>query len=339
MPVFVTGGSGVVGAAVLERLVAAGREVVALARSDGAAERVTELGASRVVRGDVLDDAGLAEGMAGCETVFHIAGVNQMCVADPAPMFRANIEGSRRVMRAAAHAGVGRVVYTSSAAALGEVRGTVGTETSVHRGTYLSRYEQSKHVAEQAVWAEAERSGVDTIAVLPSSVQGPGRAGGTGKILLDFVNGSLPAIIDSRLSIVDIADCADGHVLAESHGEPGERYVLNGATMTVREGLELLSEVTGVEAKVRSLPGPVASLAAVGVAAVSRVRGRTPRFCSEMVRTLRHGHAYDGSKASRALGLEYTPAAQTLERTIRWFAEQGMVRRDLPRLGISASPS
>lgn len=339
MPVFVTGGSGVVGAAVLERLATTGREVVALARSDEAAATVTGLGAARVVRGDVLDEEALAEGMDGCATVFHIAGVNDMCVADPGPMFRANIEGSRRVMRAAAAAGVERVVYTSSAAAIGEVRGTVGTETSIHRGSYLSRYEQSKHVAEQVVWAEAEAGGVDTVAVLPSSVQGPGRSGGTGKILLDFVNGTLPAIIDSRLSIVDVADCAAGHVLAEQHGQPGERYLLNGATMTVREGLELLAEATGVDATVRSLPGPLASAAAGMIAGVSRARGRTPRFCPEMVRTLRHGHAYDGSKATRDLGLEYTPAEETLARTIRWFAEQGMVTRDLPGLGITAAAS
>ena len=337
MRVFVTGGSGIVGGDVISRLVADGREVVALARSDAAARGLDDLGVSRTVRGDVFDRDALAEGMAGCETAYHVAGVNAMCVADPRPMFRANIEGSRRVVRAAADAGVRRLVYTSSAAAIGEARGTVGSEESLHRGEYLSRYEQSKHRAEQAVWKEAERTDLEVVAVLPSSVQGPGRGGGTAKILLDFVNGTLPAIIDSRLSIVDIRDCAAGHVLAEQDGKSGERYLLNGATMTVREGLELLSEVTGVETRVRSLPGPLASGAAAAATAVARVRRREPRFCPEMVRTLRHGHAYDGSKATRELGLEYTLAAETLERTIRWFAEQGMVTRDLPGLGIRAA--
>ncbi|QBI20666.1 NAD-dependent epimerase/dehydratase family protein [Egibacter rhizosphaerae] len=337
MRVFVTGGSGVVGRDLIARLVADGREVVALARSDAASAELEGLGAARSVRGDLFDREALAEGMAGCEVVYHVAGVNAMCVADPRPMFRTNIEGSRRVVRAAADAGVRRLVHTSSAAAIGEARGTVGSEESLHRGTYLSRYEQSKHRAEQAVWKAAAGTELEVVAVLPSSVQGPGRGGGTAKILLDFVNGTLPAVIDSRLSIVDIRDCAAGHVLAELHGKAGERYVLNGATMTVREGLGVLSEVTGVDTRVRSLPGPVASGAAAAAAAVARVRRREPRFCPEMVRTLRHGHAYDGSKAARELGLEYTPVAETLERTIRWFAEQRMITRDLPGLGIRAA--
>lgn len=331
--VFLTGGSGLVGAAIVKRLVADGREVVALARSEDSERRLMGLGVSRVVRGDVLDRQALATGMAGCATVYHVAGVNAFCLADPGPMLLANIEGSRRVVEAAATAGVGRLVYTSSAAALGEPRGTVGSETTAHRGTYLSDYERSKHLAEQAVQSAARRRHLDVVHVLPSSVQGPGRSGGTGRLLLDHVNGSLGAVVDSRLSIVDIEDCAQGHLLAERHGRPDERYVLNGATMTVREGLALLGRITGVSPTVRTLPAPAAVAGAAVYEVVQRARGKHPRFCREMVRTLVHGHAYDGSKATLDLGLTYTPPEHTLRRTVEWFVDQGLVTRALPNMG------
>jgi dihydroflavonol-4-reductase len=330
--VFVTGGSGLLGREITRRLVADGREVVALARSEASARLLRDLGAANVVRGDVLDRDALVDGMAGCDTVYHVAGVNGFCFADPAPMFLVNIEGSRRVVRAAASAGVQRVVYTSSAAALGEPDGAVGDEDTRHRGSYLSNYEKSKHLAEEAVRQTAEAEDVDVVHVLPSSVQGPGRSGGTGKLLIDFVNGKLKAVPDTRLSIVDIDDCTQGHVLAEEHGKAGERYVLSGPSVTIGEGLRVLGEVTGVSYKVRTLPGPAAMAAATGMQLVGRVRGKKPKFCREMVRTMLHGHAYDGSKATRDLGLTYTPIEDTLRRTVAWFVEQGLVDRALPGL-------
>ena len=331
-PVFVTGGTGLLGRRITERLVADGREVVALARSDEGLEALSSMGVARTVRGDVLDRDALARGLAGCEAAYHVAGVNGFCLADPGPMYGVNVEGSRRVVEVAAEAGVGRLVYTSSAAAIGEPTGTVGSESTLHRGHFLSHYERSKHLAEVAVRQAASEVGLDVVHVLPSSVQGPGRAGGTGRLLLDFVNGRLKAIIDTRLSIVDIVDCTEGHLLAEAHGTPGERYVLNGSTITIADGMRLLGEVTGVDYRVRSLPGPVALAGAAVLERVQRARGERPRFCREMVRTMRHGHAYDGSKASRELGLTYTPLEETLRRTVEWFVAQGMVTRELPEL-------
>lgn len=332
MSVFVTGGSGLLGQEIVRRLVADGREVTALARSVGAARTLLDLGVTRVVDGDVLDRDALRQGLDGAEVAYHVAGVNAFCLADPAPMYRANIEGARRVAEAGADVGLPRLVMTSSASALGEVRGTVGTETSLHRGRYLSSYERSKHLGEEAVRAVAERTGLDVVYVLPSSVQGPGRASGTGKLLLDILNGALPAIVESRLSIVDIADCTEGHVRAEHHGEAGRRYLLNGATMTVAEGVALLERLTGAEISVRTLPGALAAAGGTAYEGLQRLQGKHPRFCREMVRTLLHGHAYDGSRAERELGLRYTPVEETVTRTLRWFAEQGMLTRDLPRL-------
>jgi len=329
--VFITGGSGFLGYAILGRLVKEGRPVVALARSASTARTLRELGA-QVIEGDVLDPGRLVEGMQSCEVVYHVAGVNELCLPDPSPMFAVNVEGSRNVVEAAAEAAVRRVVYTSSAATLGEVKGTVGDEESPHRGSFLSEYERSKYEAERAIREAAERLGVDVVYVLPSSVQGPGRIGGTARLLLDFVNGKLKTAVDTRLSLISIADCTEGHILAEAKGRPGERYVLNGATLTVREALAILSAVTGLTDRPRFLPPFVAMGGATVVERVARMRGRRPPFCREMVRTLLHGHAYDGSKASRELGLQYTPIRELLRTAVDWYVKQGMITRPLPAL-------
>jgi dihydroflavonol-4-reductase len=265
--------------------------------------------------------------MAGCELLYHVAGVNAMCPADPARLFHVNVRGAEAAVRAAARAGVGRVVLTSSAASLGEPHGTVGREDTPHRGTYMSVYERSKHEGEVAALAAARRAGVELVSVNPSSVQGPGRTGGTARILIAYLNGRLRAFIDTHISIVDIADCAEAHVLAAERGTAGERYVINGATISSREALDIVSELSGVRRDVKILPAPVARVAGSIVEGVYRARGKTPPLCREMVRTLAHGHRYDGSRATRELGLEYTPVAQTFRRTIDWAIAAGLVRR------------
>jgi dihydroflavonol-4-reductase len=323
-PVLVTGGTGVVGQAIVERLLADGGRVTALARSETSASALRDLGAEPV-RGDVLDPDALASAMRGYDLVYHAAGANAFCVRDPSPMFEINVQGSENVVRAAARAEVRRVVYTSSAATLGERKGTVGTEETPHRGWFLSNYERSKFEAERAVLAAAEETGAEVVCVNPASVQGPGRATGSARLLLDYLNGRLKAIVDSTLSLVDIDDCTTGHLLAASKGKPGERYVLSGATLTVGEGLALLGRLVGVEQPVRTLPSSLAMAVATVVEGIARARRDTPRICRELARTLTHGHSYDGSKATRELGLRYTPIEETLRRTIDWWIEQGLV--------------
>lgn len=330
--VFITGGTGLLGRAIVERLVQDGRPVTALARSQDSARSLRALGA-RPVPGDLGDPDSLVDGMQGCETVYHVAGVNAFCLPDNSVLYRVNVEGSRNVVRAAARSGVRRIVYTSSAATLGEKRGTVGREDSPHRGWFLSGYERSKHQAEQAVLTEAGAvEGLEVVCVNPASVQGPGRTGGTARLLLDYVNGRLNGIPDTRMSLVDIADCTAGHVLAEATGRPAERYVLSGATLTTREAVSLLAGVSGVQYRPRTLPHVLVQAGGALGEAVARIRGRRPRICREMVRTLLHGHAYDGSKATRELGLRYTPIEETLRRTLVWYREHGLVSRPMPGL-------
>jgi dihydroflavonol-4-reductase len=327
--VFLTGGSGLIGGALASRLLERGDEVLALARSDQA-ERALAARGTRVVRGDVLDEDAMAAGMAGCALVYHVAGINTMCPADPAALFHVNVRGAEAAVRAAARAGVPRIVLTSSAASLGEEPGTVGREDSPHRGSYLSVYERSKHEGEVAAFAAARRAGIELVSINPSSVQGPGRAGGTGRIMIAYVNGRLRAFVNTNISIVDIADCVEGHVLGAERGRAGERYVLSGGTITSREALDIVSELSGVRHQVRLLPPPVARAAGTLVEGVFRVRGKTPPVCREMVRTLLHGHKYDGSRATRELGLEYTPVTDTFRRTIEWATREGLVKRPAP---------
>jgi dihydroflavonol-4-reductase len=323
--VFVTGGSGLIGGALVDRLVAAGEQVIALARSDAAAAGLQARGAD-VVRGDLLDEAALAAGMRGAAVAYNVAGVNTLCPTDPAPLYRVNRDGARAVVRAAAAAGVRRLVHTSSAATLGEPEGTVGAEDSPHRGFYLSDYERSKTEGERAVAEEAQRTGLDVVCVNPSSVQGPGRTGGTGRILLALLDRRLPVFIDTRISVTDIADTVEGHLLAAQRGVAGRRYVLCGATMTTAEAFALLSRVSGRVVRPRIVPAAVASAAGAVAEAAYRAARRHPPFCRAMVRTMLHGHAYDGSTAARELGLRYTPVEETLRRTLQWARAEGLVR-------------
>jgi dihydroflavonol-4-reductase len=327
--VFLTGGTGFVGEAILARLIADGRTVRALTRSDAGAERLAAAGA-QPVHGDILDPAGLSAAMLTCEVVYHVAGLNGFCLPDPSELLRMNVTGTVNVVRAAGVAGVRRIVYTSSAATIGEADGTIGREDSPHRGSFLSHYEHSKWQAERDAFAAAAAAGVELVSVNPASVQGPGRTRGTAKLLLGYLNGTLKTVIDSRMSIVDIADCAEAHLRAETSGATGERYLISGATLTVREAIAAMAEIAGIEGVPRILPAPVAMATATVIGAIGRVRRRRAPFCREMMRTLLHGHAYDGTRATRELGLSYLPIEETLRRTLAWYRQNGFITRPLP---------
>lgn len=322
MRVAVTGGSGVVGTAVIGHLVDEGHEVRALARSSESVAKLGSMGAVPVW-GDILDQDSLAEVVEGCELVFHLAGINEMCTRRRDHMWKVNVEGSRLMMNAAARAGVRRMIHTSSAVTIGEAAGTVGTEETVHRGYYLSDYERTKTEAERLVMSAPD--GLEMVIVNPSSVQGPGRATGTGRLLLGAARGRIPFVISTSLSLVDIDDCARGHLLASRLGAPGERYLLSGAVLTMEEAIDLLSSVTGRELRPRFIPKGVATALGAIVETAARPFGRTPPMCREAVRVVAHGHRYDGSKATRELGLAYTAIEDTLSRTIEWFRAEGML--------------
>jgi dihydroflavonol-4-reductase len=322
-PVFLTGGTGFVGGAVLRRLIADGREVRALARSDEGARALADLG-TEVVRGDLFDHGAVLRGMRGCATVFHVAGVNVMCARDPGPMLRVNVDGACAVIRAAAAAKVARVVHTSSAATIGEGQGETGREDTPHRGTFLSNYERSKVLGERNVLALAERLRVPVVSVNPSSVQGPGRVEGSAGLLLDIVNGRLPVLVNTWLSVVDVDDCTAAHLLAEREGVPGRRYLVSGASFDVRTAVEMLRSVSGRPGRVWFAPRALATAGGALLGTFTRVSSRGRPICPEIVRTLLHGHRFDASLAERELGLRYTPVMDTIRRTLDWYAQRGL---------------
>jgi dihydroflavonol-4-reductase len=322
--VFVTGGSGFVGRAIIRRLIADGRSVRALARSVESQRSVANLGADPAP-GDVEDVDSLNRAVRGCDVVYHVAGVNAFCLRDPSGLYRVNVGGSRNVVAAAARAGVRRIVYTSSASTIGERHGTVGSEDAPHRGFFLSDYERSKYEAERAVFDLARQLGVDVVSVNPSSVQGPGRTGGTGKIFILFLKGRLRFFIDTRVSLIDVDDCTEGHIRAERLGQAQSRYVLNGSVLTSKEALDIAARITGVRSDPRMVPGVVAMIGGRAMDFVGTLRRRSPSVCSEMVRTLLHGHAYDGSKAERELGVRYTPVEETLRKTADWLRAESLI--------------
>lgn len=320
----ITGASGLVGGDLLETLVDRGDSCRAIVRSEESAQRVASLGATPVVA-DLFDHEAMRDALWGAGVLYHVAGVNDTCARDSSAMDRVNIDGTRSVVQAAAAGGVGRIVYTSSAAAIGENQGIVANEEIVNNGEYLSPYARSKHLAELAAFEEASEVGIDLVAVNPSSVQGPGRSGGSAKILLYVLRSRRPVLTDSYLSIVDIADCTAGHIAAAEEGRAGERYLLSGATPSVRDAVDLAQSIGGAtidprwvsEGVVRTLGRPASRL-------VNMVRPDAG-LCPALIDTLLHGHRFDGSRAERDLGIVYTPVSDTFARTIDWFRSEALI--------------
>ena len=225
-----------------------------------------------------------------------------MCPTDPAELIHVNVRGAEAAVRAAARAGVDASCSPPPRRRWARRRARWAARTSPHRGSYLSVYERSKHEGELAAFAAAAITGIPLVAVNPSSVQGPGRAGGTGRILIAYLNGRLRGFVDTTLASSTSTTAWRRTCSPPRTACPGERYVISGATISARKALEIVTEVSGVHRESGFLPPALAKVAGRRWRAVPRAR-RKPPFCREMVRTLLHGHRYDGSKAARELGL------------------------------------
>ena len=323
-PVAVTGATGVLGRHLTSRLIGQGRSVRAIVRSDASAEVARGLGAE-AVRADIVTGEGLRDALWGTGTLFHLAAVNETCVKDRRLLHTTNVDAVRTVVAAAGEAGTGRVVHTSSIAAIGEAAGIIGTESIQHNGEYLSEYARSKHLGEVAAVEAAEAAGVPLVSVNPASVQGPGRSTGSAEILIRALNTKRPRLIDSWVSLVDIEDCTAGHLAAEANGRAGERYILSGASVRIAELVDAVKESAGVDVDPRWIPEGAVRTLGRPAAAVIRALRPSAGLCPEVISTLLHGHRMDGSKAARDLGLAYTPLDTTIARTIEWFRSEGLV--------------
>ncbi|MGI4952202.1 MAG: hopanoid-associated sugar epimerase [Janthinobacterium lividum] len=325
-PTLVTGATGFVGSAVARALKARGHTLRLLAR--GSSDRRLIEGLGEVVTGDLHDPASLAAAVQGCAYVYHVAADYRLWVPQPGPMMQANVEGSRSLLLAARDAGVSRIVYCSSVAALGLVGdGTPGTEdTEVHPDKIVGVYKQSKYKAEQAVLDLVRTQGVPAVIVNPSTPVGPRdiKPTPTGKMVLDAAAGRMPAYLDTGLNIVHVDDVAQGHLLAMERGQIGEAYILGGTDLDMPHMLAMIDDVVGRPTQRRTrLPNRALVPLALGMEAAARMFGKEPLVTREMLAMARKRMYFSSDKARRDLGYTARPPRQAFADAIAWFREQG----------------
>ena len=328
MRVLVTGGTGFVGAHVVRRLVQRGHEVGALVRPTSDVRTLADLPVSPVV-GDLIDPPSLERAVEGIDCLFHVAADYRLWVPDPQAMHEVNVAGTECLLRAAWNAGVGRMVYTSSAVTVACSADRVGTEDDfLPPEAARSTYQRTKILAERAVWGLI-REGAPITIVNPSTPIGAldHRPTPTGRLVVDFLNGRLPAFVDAELNWIDVADVAEGHRLAAEAGRTGERYILGHRNMMLRDFLQLLAEVSGRPAPRMKIPYAVAYMAGAAGELWGRVTGREPRASLDAVRMAASPMRYEGGKAVKELGLPQSPIRAAMEDAVRWFRAGGYVEK------------
>ena len=326
MLAFVTGATGFVGSHVARALAEHGADLRLLVRANSNTKNIADLKADLAI-GDLCDPSSLEKAIAGCDTVFHVAADYRLWVRDPEQMYRANVEGTRAILDAARKNNVRRVVYTSSVATMGFTSdGQSADENSpVSLDNMIGPYKRSKFMAEQ-VAMEAARAGLDVVIVNPTTPVGERdiKPTPTGRIVVDFLKKRFPAYVDTGLNLVDVTQCARGHIAALEKGRGGERYILGGENLTLKQILDKLAAITGLPSpKVRV---PYALALATGVVDeifTGRIRRREPRATIDAVRMGRKKMFVSSAKAERGLGWQVTPVDGALRRAAEWFRENG----------------
>jgi dihydroflavonol-4-reductase len=351
----VTGATGFLGSSVARELLKDGHAVRVLARkaSNRANLRAIEEGwpdgakrAIDVAEGDLRDRASLARALEGCDALFHVAASYALWTRDPRELYESNVEGTRAVLEEALARKVERVVYTSSVAVLAPpARGAPPSDETAEPASLeavVGDYKRSKYLAERVARDLCAR-GLRCIIVQPSTPIGPRdvKPTPTGKIVLDFLRGKMPGYVDTGLNIVDVEDCARGHLLALERGRPGERYILGNENLSLRDILFALADLTGLPRPRFEVPYAVAYAAGACSTAWARVTGGEPGVPLDGVRMSRKTMWFDPSKARRELGFPATPAREALAKAARWFCESGYVAEEvagrvLGRLGRGA---
>lgn len=322
-----TGATGFVGSHVARVLHDAGADVRVLVRRSSNTHNIDSLKVHRVV-GDLLDPVSLRKGMSGCDAVFHVAADYRLWTRDSAEMYQANVGGTRNVIDAASRSGVRRIVYTSSVATMGFSNGHPADEESpVSIDDMIGPYKRSKFVAEQAA-IKAARSGVNIVIVNPTTPVGEQdiKPTPTGRIILDFLRRKFPAYVDTGLNLVDVTECAKGHVAAFERGRAGERYILGGENLTLKQILDKLASITGLPSPTLKLPYAVAfATAVVDTAVTGLILRREPRATIDAVRMGRKKMFVTCTKAQSELDWTIVPVDDALRRAVQWFRSHDYV--------------
>jgi len=329
--VLVTGATGFIGSHVARLLVERGETVRVLVRRTSRIDNLTNLDCEPVY-GDLQDPASLQKALQGCDALFHVAADYRLWARDPKELYRSNVEGTISILRAAKEAGVQKVVYTSTVGALGiPADGAPGTEeTPVTLEDMVGHYKRSKFLAEEEARRFAAQEGLPVVIVNPSTPVGENdiKPTPTGKVIVDFLNGRMPAYIQTGLNLIDVRDVAQGHLLAAERGAPGERYILGNQNITLQGVLELLAEITGRKAPRRQISyGLAYAVARVDNWLFCGLLRRAPHIPLEGVRMARKCMYFDASKAVRELGLPQSPVRDALARAVEWFCAHGYVKR------------
>jgi dihydroflavonol-4-reductase len=326
MKVFLTGATGFVGHHVAKALAAQGAELLFLVRKSSNLSNLEGI-RGEIVVGDLLDASTYASALQGCEAVLHVAADYRLWIRDPDTMYRANVEGTRDLLRAAREAGVRRVVYTSSVATMHfRTDGVVVNEdTPVSLADMVGHYKRSKFLAEQQAIAAAQ-DGQQVIILNPTTPIGPNdsKPTPTGRIFVDFLNRKFPAYMDTGLNLVDVAEVAKTHVDALTLGTPGRRYILGGENLTLKQILDKMSAITGIPSPTVKIPFAVAATYAFFEETITgRIRGKEPRATLEEVRMGRKKMFASSARAQQELGFRIAPVYPAMRAAIDWFQAHG----------------
>jgi dihydroflavonol-4-reductase len=326
MKCFVTGATGFLGSHVAHQLHCRGAELRLLVRPNSRIDNLAELPAEQVV-GDLRDLGSLKRGMADCEFVFHVAADYRLWAVNGQELYQSNVEGTRNILQVARDSGVRRVVYTSSVATMGFGNNGQMTDedTPVALANMIGDYKRSKFMAEQLV-IEAARGGQDIVIVNPTTPIGERdiKPTPTGRIVVDFLKRKFPAYVDTGLNLVDVKDCAEGHLLAMEKARPGERYIVGGENLTLKQILDKLAALTGLPSPGIRLPYAVAyATGVVDTLVTGKMRNREPRVTLDSVRMGRKKMFVTCAKAERELGWNPGPVDGALRRAVEWFRANG----------------
>ncbi len=324
--ILVTGATGFVGNHVARALLKRGESVRLLVRKTSNLSWLAGLKYETAV-GDLRDRASLDAAVKGCAMLFHVAADYRFDVSDPTDVYRSNVEGTRDLLVAGGNAGVKRIVYTSTVGCIGLIKGGVGTEsTPVSLELMVGTYKRTKFQAEQ-VALELAAKGLPIVIVNPTAPIGEydGKPTPTGEMIVRFLKRKMPAVIDTGLNLIDVRDCAEGHVLAAEKGRVGERYILGCRNMTLMEICQALGKISGLPPPTRHIPYAIAYTAGWFNTKFSLLFGKTPTISLEGVRMARKRMWVDCSKAVKELNLPQTPPEEALARAVAWYRENKYV--------------